>query len=103
MLSSIGSGNTVQLRFRLRAGGATTTLAGGALTTNAWTHVAATYDGADMRLYIDGKEVAKAAKTGNLDTDNKVAVWIGDQPPAGGGPFDGLIDDVRLFARALSQ
>jgi VCBS repeat-containing protein len=102
MLSTI---NNTGLRFRVRAGGATTTLATGTgeITTGQWYHVAGTYDGQNMRIYKDGVEVASAAKSGALDDGTGVATAMGNQPPgAGSRPFDGLIDDVRIYARTLS-
>ncbi|MEM7143754.1 MAG: PQQ-dependent sugar dehydrogenase [Verrucomicrobiota bacterium] len=99
--------NGSQLRFRLKAGGTTSNLISGSgvLATGVWTHVAARYDGATMKLYKDGVEVASQAKTGVLDASGTVDAAIGNQPlTASGGlrPFDGLIDDVRIYPRALS-
>src|SRR5262249_30219482 len=37
-----------------------------ALPLNQWTHVAGTYDGAQLRLYINGVQVASQARTGSL-------------------------------------
>ena len=104
MLSAL---NRDQLRIRLRAGGNTTTLISPdeTLSTNTWTHVAATYDGSFMRLYKNGVEVASTAKTGVLDTNGTVDAAIGNQPTTASGgarPFDGLIDDLRIYDRALS-
>jgi hypothetical protein len=65
--------------------------------------VAATYDGKHMRIYRNGEEVASANKHGAIDTDSTTAAAIGNQPPGAGDlPFDGLIDDVRIYDRALS-
>ena len=101
MVSTI---NESALRFRLRAGDATTTLASasGAVTSNTWYHVAATYDGTQMRLYKDGSLVAMQEKSGEIQKDSGVLTVLGNQPPgAGERPFDGLIDDVRIYSRAL--
>ncbi|MEM0926168.1 MAG: LamG domain-containing protein [Planctomycetota bacterium] len=100
--------NGSQLRLRLRAGGSTTTLISpsNTLSTSVWTHITARYDGATMKLYKDGVEVASTAKTGVLDTNGTVDAAIGNQPTTASGgsrPFDGLIDDVRIYPRALSE
>jgi uncharacterized repeat protein (TIGR03806 family) len=99
--------NQTQLRFRLRAGGSTSNLSSdaGVLSAGVWTHVAARYDGSTMKLFKDGVEVASQAKTGVLDTNGTVDAAIGNQPTTASGgarPFDGLMDDVRIYPRALS-
>jgi hypothetical protein len=90
-------------RYRLKAGGVTTTLIGsGSLVAGQWHHVAATYDGANMRLYQDGQEVGSVAKTGSLDVaDESVATYIG-RNPGDTNSFKGLIDDVTIYSSALS-
>ncbi len=106
MLSTISSGGGVKLRFRLKAGGTTSTLIAstGNLSDGQWTHVAATYDGANMRLFKDGTQVGVLAKTGTIDSAPAVPFWIGGNPDdATGRPWDGKIDDVRLYDRALDQ
>jgi hypothetical protein len=82
--------------------GSTTTLfgSGGVLTSGTWIHVAAVYDGAQMRLYQDGVEVGNTSKIGNID-QNAVAVWIGRNPD-GKRPFDGRIDEVYIYDQALT-
>jgi uncharacterized delta-60 repeat protein len=72
------------------------------LTPNLWYHVAGTYDGSAVRLYINGNLVAQAAQTGNLIT-NITPVTIGaDTNPPVSEYWKGNIDDVALFNRALS-
>ncbi len=92
-------------RYRLKTGGFTTTLfgSGGAdLVAGQWHHVAATYDGASMRIYQDGQEVGSTAKNGPLDVPNvSVATYIGMNPGATNS-FKGQIDDVRIYSMALS-
>jgi len=99
--------NPRKLRFRLKAGGVTSNLSSANDTVSAgvWTHVAARYDGATMKIFKDGIQVASQAKSGVLDTSGTVDAAIGNQPTTasgGGRPFDGLIDDMRIYPRALS-
>jgi PKD repeat protein len=102
MLSTI---NETGLRFRLKTDVTTTLVTGiGEIRAGEWFHVAATYDGAEMRIYINGQPIASASKTGPVASDPAVPVAIGNQPAvAGSDPFDGLIDDVRLYNVALSE
>ena len=63
--------------------------------------MALTYDGATMRLYVNGTQVASRAQTGAIQaTDNPL--WIGGNSPYG-EYFQGLIDEVRVYNRALPQ
>jgi len=94
------------LRFNLKAGDSTTVLktSTGQIQTERWYHIAATYDGNRMRIYKNGVEVAGINKSGSVNTNPNVLAVIGNQPPAAGSwPFDGLIDDVRIYNRALSS
>ncbi|MEE9302498.1 MAG: LamG domain-containing protein, partial [Thiotrichaceae bacterium] len=98
--------NKTKLRFRLKTKGSTTTLISNSnvISTNKWHHVAVTYDGNKMKIYRDGELVASTAKTGQIETNNSVPVSIGNQPAnAGSRPFDGLIDDVRIYTAALND
>jgi hypothetical protein len=71
------------------------------LTTNAWQHVAATYDGAFMRIYVNGVEVGNRAQTGTID--NIVApVIIGRNAVNPSFAFQGGIDEPAIYNRALS-
>lgn len=105
MLSTL---NGSQLRMRLKTAGETTTLVSppNTLKEERWTHVAATYDGADIRLYVDGVEVATTPKTGRIDSDPTMQAALGNQPldvSGGSRPFDGLLDEVRIYDRALTS
>ncbi len=102
MLSTIDSSGT-KLRFRLKTGSTTTTLIGGDVAANQWVHVAVVYDGSFMRLYKDAGEVASVAKSGAISTNNAVSAWIGHQPPDDGlRPWNGKIDEVRIYEEALT-
>jgi hypothetical protein len=106
MISTIHSGGT-KLRLRLKTDdGITSTLVAnqGNIGNGVWTHVAATFDGNVMKLYKDGQSVGSSGKSGNLAVNTGVAAWIGNNPPqATNRPFDGMIDEVAIWDRSLSD
>lgn len=104
MLSTIQQGPDFFVRYRLRAGGTTTTLVGSVpLVAGQWTHIAAEYDGQAMTLYQDGAWIGSAPKAGALATSAGVDAAVGDQPHGSGErPFHGQLDDVRVYSRLLT-
>jgi hypothetical protein len=65
-----------------------------ALPTDTFTHLAFTYDGAKMRLYIDKKKVKEDVATGNIVYKTNKGVFIGLNAYENG--FKGAIDEVRI-------
>lgn len=112
MISTISE---TSLRFRLKTddGQDTATLISDpVLETGAWTHVAVTWDGAMMRIYKDGEEVAGQEKGGTaVAVDSNINAAIGSQPSDAFASdpshvvkfFDGLIDEVHIYERALAE
>jgi fibronectin type 3 domain-containing protein len=88
------------------AGGATTgsatnvVSATSAAAVGAWTHVALTYDGSVMRLYVNGTQVA-TRNAGGVVQSTTSPLWIGGNQPYG-EYFSGVIDEVEVYNRALS-
>jgi uncharacterized repeat protein (TIGR01451 family) len=76
------------------------------LTLNTWTHLAVTYDGASLKLYVNAVLVSTLARTGPMITTS-APLRIGGSPvvpnPVGPQFFKGLIDDVRIYNIALTQ
>ena len=66
-----------------------------------WTNVAFVYDGAVQRLYVDGRGVATNPAHGRIQVSGN-PLWIGGNQPYG-EHFDGVIDEVRVYDRALSR
>jgi len=77
-----------------------------ALDDNQWHHVAATYDGKTLRSYTDGVEKSRSpSKPGPLkrnDWDLCIGNSVADYGTGEFLAFDGLIDEVRIYNRALS-
>ncbi len=70
------------------------------LNTGEWYHVAATWDGANVRIYVNGQlDNTPAARSGTIGTDTR-PLYLGGR--AGADYFDGMIQDVRIYRTALS-
>ncbi len=70
---------------------------------NEWHHVCGTYDGATIKLYLDAVVDASTASTTGIDIST-TNLWIGaNSEYAEPRYWDGLIDEVTIFNRALSQ
>jgi len=67
-----------------------------------WHHVGFVYDGRRNYLYVDGKRDASEPSTGKINVSS-YPLWIGGNAQWPGGWWNGLIDDVRIYNRALSQ
>jgi hypothetical protein len=66
-----------------------------------WHHVAGVLHGTRMSIYVDGALDAWAVSSPNISV-NDYSVHIGANAQAEGRLFRGLIDDVRIYDRALS-
>ncbi|PWI30107.1 hypothetical protein DI383_06470 [Flavobacteriaceae bacterium LYZ1037] len=79
-----------------------------AIPNNKWHHIAATYNGNDAKLYIDGIEVASGSSTiGPMNENEKFmigAMYNSSNPPnIGANLFHGFIDEVRVWDVALTS
>jgi hypothetical protein len=66
-----------------------------------WHHIAGVYDGAVVKLFVDGTLVDQQAAEGAL-VQNDVAVTIG-RIAGGLGCFEGLLDELRISRAARSD
>ena len=78
------------------------------LPLNSWTHLAMTYNGASVCLYINGVLDSNYAQSGSIPTtSNWLAIGCKPTAPSGGpGTYaytNGTIDEVRIYNRALTQ
>jgi hypothetical protein len=71
------------------------------LPTGRWAHLAGTSDGMMIRLYMDGEEIGAMERTGPVN-DNAFHLCLGNFEVGHTAFFRGLLDEVKLFRRALS-
>src|SRR6185295_18245674 len=80
-------------------GGNQNTIGPSVLAVNTWTHLAATFDGATARLFVNGVQVASQAQPTPLAATTGTLQIGGNSY---GEYFAGRIDEVRIYNRALS-
>ena len=74
----------------------------------AWLHIAGSYDGSFLRLFVNGREEAKVEApefNGNLNwTDQWLGTYMGSNLLGQGPPyFRGAIDEVRVWSEARTE
>jgi len=70
------------------------------MTDGKWHLATVTYDGSDIKIYFDGAEIGSFAHPGTLDTAGSADAYIGSLNSMSEF-FEGGIDDVRVYDRAL--
>ncbi|MDD4175286.1 MAG: LamG domain-containing protein, partial [Kiritimatiellae bacterium] len=71
------------------------------LPVGRWVHLAGTFDGQTMRLYMDGAEQGALARPGPLPPNGR-PLCLGNYDAGHAAHFTGLLDEVKLYGRALS-
>src|SRR5882757_8907841 len=106
----IGRRRPVRHRYRIerrrvcrslhrRRPGSKSAVGGNEIRQYEWVHLAATWDGAKIRLYVDGELAATRTATTPPGT-GEGDLRIGCDTPS--GPFGGRIDEVRVYRRTLN-
>src|SRR3990167_4230022 len=74
-------------------------------SVSTWYHIAIVKSGTSISHYIDGTQQGTTQTCTGGDTifDNTAAFQVGERNSAGGSEYDGLIDDLRVWSRALSS
>ncbi|RKY39687.1 MAG: hypothetical protein DRP76_03130 [Candidatus Omnitrophota bacterium] len=70
------------------------------IALNTWVHLATTYNGEVLKIYVNGEPTEKVFLTGNISSTGS-SLFIG-RYGGGGYNFFGLIDEVRISDEALS-
>ncbi|MHC4753300.1 MAG: LamG domain-containing protein, partial [Planctomycetota bacterium] len=71
------------------------------LPVGEWAHVAVSFDGTDAVFYVNGRETGRGAFSYGDKTDS--ALVFGACEANGGNPFNGALDEVRIYNRGLSE
>lgn len=74
----------------------------GVYPKDEWFHVAGTYDGSAMKVYLNGTLVGTTTVSGTLGTTS-IAIFIGRFNDGANGSIDCKIDDVRVWNVARTQ
>lgn len=98
----LGIDTSGNIRFYLDSTGTgqTSLLSSNKVSANSWSHIAATWDGSIMRVFLNGIADTNTATFTSTIFKSNFPVYLGKHD--GGNPFNGTIDDVRIYNRALS-
>ena len=68
---------------------------------DTWHHLAMVYDGAEIRIYLDGELDGKAPRKGDIN-ENDASVWIGKKANESIW-LDGTLDELRILNIAITE
>ena len=93
--------NAGRVIWRLWKGGAVTELLSptGVVTAGSWNHIAATYDGTTMRIFVNGTERVQRTLAAPVDTPNS-RLYMGSSD--GYDYLNGRLDEVATYPFALT-
>ncbi len=98
----LGSALTAQCMIRTAGGG--TYIEGdiGGIIVGNWYHIACTYDGTSVSIYVDGELQNSVSLSGLLQVPSQHILAGANPTSPPSGFFNGAIDDIRIWNRALS-
>jgi hypothetical protein len=73
------------------------------VTDNQWHHYAGIYDGTTATIYVDGVMAATRTYGGQIGDSSAYNLYLGENSQATGRLLHGLLDDVRIYDRALTE
>ena len=93
-----GTANVLQCDLRIA--GTLRAIYGPALTVGSWTHIAITFDGTTIALYLNGSFYTSSSFSGTLGTGDRLAIAGSD--PVNTYASQVTVDDARVFSTALT-
>lgn len=103
-VGSAGDSNQGKLYFRIRDGTGSSDSGYTPLAYNDgnWHHAVAVRTGNVLKIYVDGTEVISTSVT-SRNVDNTGTLRLGQNNILGNDMFDGNMDEVRIYSRALTD
>jgi len=74
----------------------------GSVPFNTWSYVVGVFDGANVIIYVNGVKTVGSATAGPITSHSADTLYIGERA-VGDRAFNGLIDEVRIWNRALTE
>ncbi|MFT5513694.1 MAG: hypothetical protein ACI8SE_002103, partial [Bacteroidia bacterium] len=73
------------------------------METGIWYHVAGSFDGDSVNVYINGELVGTTLYSGSISVSSGLTARIGDLANGGGRLFNGMIDEVRVWSTDVDE
>jgi hypothetical protein len=102
----ISNGNKIEFTVFTGTGRLVVLASGGEVSMNRWYHIACTFNGSMLRIYMDGELNLEKSSEGVASLFNHVTnfnTYIGMVNSTVTDSFEGVIDTVRIYNRALSE
>ena len=89
--------------FRHSGGGNRTVFASTQLDLNQWYHIAGSWDGTDLSVYVNGVKEGSQNESGGVINTSSTKILFGSSNLGSVGFIDGLIDEVSIWEIALDE
>ncbi|MEQ8523721.1 LamG-like jellyroll fold domain-containing protein [Gracilimonas sp.] len=99
-----GTGSSVAASFTIGdiTNGGPRVTTNSSIPANQWTHIAATYDGTDLKIYVNGSLDATDSESRSIDP-NPQPLLIGGPNALNGNFFSGELDEIRIWNVARTE
>jgi len=97
---ALTGGDGVQFFLRIDGGVQRLSVLDAGIQTGQWQHIAGTFDGTIMRVFLDGEQIGELAVAGSIST-NPILPTVGGRSDTAVS-FDGAIDEVKVYDQALT-
>ena len=94
--------NSGQPQFWAGNGTSTGNAAGGTVPASGWTYIAGTYDGANVRIYVNGALQTTSGFTGTVTAGSGSGIGLGYGVAYSGDYLNGLLSEAAVYGTALS-